>query len=238
MYSKEIVKQLHSSVPKEILTVIASEEMFALLDAAQDEHNLSTKQRNMVEYELTMNLLGLTPKNKLNERLSQQAYINISVAEKIIAQFTETIKPQIPEKLLKAQEDYAQAKLKEFLETPQPLPSSPSEETFLPEQTTSEKPQEVVPQVFVPPVTFSEPEIAAPAEEILIPEHTTAHTTPINLPTEGTLPEFGPQIAEVEEKPEEKAEETTVPTFEIKEEPKATDIRYTGGVDPYREPIE
>jgi hypothetical protein len=181
MYPKDLVQYLHKSLPQELLLAITSEETFALLDELQETHSFTEKQRGILEYELAMRILGLTSKNDLTERVSKNLGVNPEIALQIVSTFDQKVASVLPEKLLQAQEEYGQVKLKEGL-------------------------------------------IISSSEELLLPEHATPDSPSVEISTPAS-------VLAVEEK--------VVEPIQTQPEPQPqTTPRYTGGIDPYREPLE
>jgi len=169
MYQKEFLKIIYTALPDEISDVIASEETLNSLLKIEDDYKLSKEQRDSVLLETTIRIIGLTSKTKFQEKLEKELKINAVIAGKIANDIATVILSRIPEKILANQEEYAQAKLKEWQSKPQtqPIIETSDLESLSPTKTTElEVPPANLPMVepgeivhdskpFVPPIQTS-----------------------------------------------------------------------------------
>lgn len=139
-YPKEIIRKIYQSLPDELQVVVATPETVAFNDSISKNNSLNKEQRLALGDEVTMRLLGITKKESFKENLKNRLQINEELVTKILNEINSNILSKIPEKVLTAQEEYAQAKLKEWLANPQITEQKVSEnqdlESFPPTKTT------------------------------------------------------------------------------------------------------
>lgn len=224
MYQKEFLKTIYVSLPDEISDAVASEETLNSLLKMGDEYQLNKEQRDFVLLETTMRMIGLTPKNKFQEKLEGELKVNSEIANKIANNIIAVVLSKIPEKVLVAQEEYAQVKLKEWQSKPQTI------EQKVPENQDLES---------LPQIKTTELEVP-PANLPMVEHGETVHDT---KPVDSFVPPK-PFIPPQTEKPASAPlTQTPVQNQEPKPAtpPPAPQIKPSSGYngrDPYREPLE
>ena len=111
-YPKEIIKKIYRNLPDELRAIVATPETAIINDTLAKENKLNREKRLALGDEITMRLLGVTTKDNFKESLKHRLQINDEVVEIILGAINSNMLSKIPEKTLKAQEEYAQEKLK------------------------------------------------------------------------------------------------------------------------------
>ncbi|MBI2065743.1 MAG: hypothetical protein HYT68_01600 [Candidatus Zambryskibacteria bacterium] len=113
-YSKEIVKKIYRSLPDELKQIVATQETSSINDETAQKYHLKTDQRLQMGDEVTMRLIGLTTENDFVKNIETRLKTTLEISQKIADDVKTKILSKAPEKLLRAQEEYAQTKLKEL----------------------------------------------------------------------------------------------------------------------------
>ncbi len=232
-YPKEIIRKIYQSLPDELKSVVGTQETASINDEIAKAYRLNTKQRLGMGDEVTMRLIGVTTANSFISNLKTRLGISSEIAEKIKADVETKILSKVSVKVLHAQEEYSQSKLKETT-------------------TTSTKLPEVAPEIH-PMVEKGEVAHNVPLAEEEEPSAASHKASaPANIPTQDPS-EVPESIEELVEEPSTQPSANPVSKPEPKitaqsaSEPKKEEVQvppppakspYPPGQDPYREPIE
>lgn len=166
MYPRELIKELQYALPDEIRNIIASDETLSALGEIGDTYQLSIDQAGNLGYAVTMALLGLTLPEKFTPTLIEKLGVTNEIGTKISGAVAEKIFSKIPEKVLHAQGEYAQAKLggaKMEIPSEKPPINLPTSSALVPEIAPEMLP-ELVPGQTAHEVEKTTPVISAPVE--------------------------------------------------------------------------
>ena len=169
MYKNTLIKSLMVETPEEIKEVVASDTTLAALEEISELYQLSSDQRGLLGLEVTFALIGLTPKDKLTYVLQEKLQISEEISNGLFKAINEKIISEIPERTLLAQQEFAQKKLRESVN------SSSSSLEFPPQNLPMVEKGEVVHDVphFSVPATVprpAQPFVPAPLPKSVVEE--------------------------------------------------------------------
>jgi hypothetical protein len=214
-YSKQTIKELYRSLPDELKSIVATQEISSINDDIAKAYGLNTKQRLELGDEITMRLIGVTTGKNFASNLETRLGITPEITKKLEMEIENKIFSKIPNNILSSQEEYAQSKLKE---------SSAYTTVNIPK---------------IAPEMHPMVEKGEIAHDVPLPEERGEHTEPKEAPAPANLPTE--ELRSAPSIPAPEVRSITPPSPEPKQEEKAPEppkSSYAPGQDPYREPIE
>lgn len=124
-YPKKLVRSIYKTAPEEILEIVTSDETGETINTLGKRYDLTQEQIPLLTYEITLYLIGLTPKPEFKSSLIESIKISEEVAQSLISSLESSVFTKIPQETLNAQMESAQIKLKSF--PPEENPSSTNE---------------------------------------------------------------------------------------------------------------
>lgn len=233
----------YRKLPEEVRGFVVAPETIETIAGLLNKAGLSEEQGIYADGEVFYTMLGLIHPNDAIKHIASNTGKKPQNLEGLKNDLKTYIFSHIPSEYLKTEEEKEIAQESTSLASTVPVDTPELHHSSeLPEVSKEEEVEELLP----PPV--EEKLIEAPELLTSIPVHTAvvevpvvtpeviapaASAAPTNLPTE-SIPEPIKSVEFSPIQPEEKKEEKPEPKQETKSEPP----RYSGGVDPYREPIE
>jgi len=231
LYSKETVRKIYRLLPQELMAVVATTQTSATNDQIALTFQLDQSQRLELGDEITMRLIGLTQSNNFSLNIACRLKISAEIADRIVLEVNNKIISKVPINILELQEKSASKELDIEQNAKSEIPVIITKETKqavmdqLAQRVQNARQggapaiMQVAPAVVqVVPQTMPQAMLGVIHNSLpMVEVGETVHDVPLPQKAE---PIFQPAIAMVKV-----------------EQPKPNQ-RYSGGVDPYREPLQ
>lgn len=121
MYSKELIRKIHQSLPQELLDPIASDSTMTSVESISTANDLSVEQMKSLLNLIMYRLMGIIKKEDLASKIESTLQVNRDLAIKINREIYEKIISKIPPSILEKQERNAEEIAKGKTESPEAL---------------------------------------------------------------------------------------------------------------------
>lgn len=105
MYSKELIQKIHRELPEELLDAIASEKTLEYIESIASKNQLSVEQMHKLSSVLTWKLMGLVNEGDFASKIETELGVSNDLATKITDDISKNILSEIPNEILKKQEE-------------------------------------------------------------------------------------------------------------------------------------